>query len=391
MNWLDVVLIALTLTYALNGYLRGFVSSACTALGLIIGGGLAIIAAPVVIRPEQPTAGTSALAIAMVVIVALLGAAMGSVIGRAVRAEMQPSRLTTLDSLGGSALTAVATLVIAWAVGYSATSSQVPFLSDQARGSTVLKGVDRALPAQAESMVSAFTDLLDTSFFPRYIDPFDDETIIAVDPPDDTILSAEAVRSVRSRVAKISGQAEPCSRGLEGSGFVYAQDRIMTNAHVVAGVDDPRVEIDGRTLNADVVGFNADLDVAVLAVNGLDLTPLEFDETAGPGDDAAVMGFPENGPFDERAARIRSQERLRGPDIYNEGVVERETFALRSMVRPGNSGGPLIGENGDVIGVIFAASLRDSDTGYALTAEQVRAEADAGERSTSRVSTGGCA
>lgn len=391
MNLLDIALILLTLTYALSGYLRGFVSSACTALGLVLGGGLAIIVTPMIIRPQSPTPGTSAMAIGLVLLLAILGAAMGSVIGRAVRAEMKPSGLTTVDSLGGAGLTAVATLVIAWAVGYSATSAQVPFLSQQARDSTVLRTVDGVLPARSEGVVRAFTELLDTSFFPRYIDPFADETIVSVDPPDDGILADPDVQAARDRIAKISGQAEPCNRGLEGSGFVYADDRVMTNAHVVAGVSRPRVEIDGRTLDARVVVFNPDLDVAVLAVEGLGIEPLAFDESGGPGDSAAVMGFPENGPFDERAARIRSEERLRGPDIYNRGVVQRDTFAIRSLVRPGNSGGPLIGDDGRVVGVIFAASLRDPDTGYALTAEQVGADAAEGERSSEAVSTGGCA
>src|SRR5699024_10361931 len=117
------------------------------------------------------------------------------------------------------------------------------------------------------------------------------------------------------------------------------------------------------------------LDVAVLAVDGLRDDPLEFDTTGEAGDDAAVLGYPENGPFDARPARIRREQRLRSPDIYNDGVVLRQVFSIRALVRSGNSGGPLVAKDGDVLGVIFAASVSDSTTGYALTAEQVEQNA----------------
>ncbi|MGZ5422847.1 MAG: trypsin-like peptidase domain-containing protein, partial [Aeromicrobium sp.] len=115
-----------------------------------------------------------------------------------------------------------------------------------------------------------------------------------------------------------------------------------------------------------------------------------FDESGKAGDAAAVLGFPENGPFDARAARIRMEQRLRSPDIYNKGQVVRQTFSIRSLVRSGNSGGPLVSEDGKVLGVIFAASITDSSTGYALTSRQVRADARLGRNATTEVSTGSC-
>ncbi len=165
----------------------------------------------------------------------------------------------------------------------------------------------------------------------------------------------------------------------------------MTNAHVVAGVENPSVVINGQRTSARVVLFDRKLDVAVLAVDGTGLRPLDFDTTGETGEDAAILGYPENGPFDARAARIRSEMRLRSPDIYDKGQVVRETFSVRGLVRSGNSGGPLVSTDGDVLGVIFAASITDKSTGYALTASQVADDARAGIDATSTVSTGGCA
>jgi len=165
----------------------------------------------------------------------------------------------------------------------------------------------------------------------------------------------------------------------------------MTNAHVVAGVTDPTVEADGSTYDAEVVLYDPELDVAVLEVDGLDVPSLEFDTDGDAGDTGAVLGYPEDGPYDAQPARIRAEQNLRSPDIYNDGTVEREVFSIRSLVRSGNSGGPLVSRGGDVYGVVFAASLSDDDTGYVLTAEQVADDADLGLEATGEVSTGDCA
>jgi S1-C subfamily serine protease len=193
-------------------------------------------------------------------------------------------------------------------------------------------------------------------------------------------------------VVKISGVAPSCSRQIDGSGFVYAPERVMTNAHVVAGVSSLTVEsVDSGQLPAEVVLFDADLDVAVLAVDGLEAGPLDFDTSATERDRAAVLGFPENGPFSDEAARVRTEQQLRSPDIYGDGSHLREVISIRALVRPGNSGGPVVSLGGSVYGVVFAASVSDPDTGYALTADQVADSAQEGRAADEAVSTGECA
>ena len=153
----------------------------------------------------------------------------------------------------------------------------------------------------------------------------------------------------------------------------------MTNAHVVAGVRQPEVELgDGTSVTATVVLYDPAVDVAVLALDDGDLPHLVFDRDAAPRDGVAIVGYPQDGPYDVQTGRIRSEQRLRSPDIYGDGTVIREVFSLRGLVRAGNSGGPILSSGGDVVGLVFAASVTDPDTGYALTADQVAESAARG-------------
>jgi S1-C subfamily serine protease len=182
-----------------------------------------------------------------------------------------------------------------------------------------------------------------------------------------------------------------CGQGVEGSGFVYAPDRVMTNAHVVAGVSNPEVEVDNTPVQAKVVYYNPDVDVAVLSVPTGTVRPLRFATTAASGDGVAILGFPQNGPYNVQVGRVRADQRLRSPDIYGDGTVIRDVLSLRGLIRPGNSGGPVIDSAGRVVGVVFAASVTSGDTGYALSAAQVGQAAASGRIASRPVSTEGCA
>jgi S1-C subfamily serine protease len=159
---------------------------------------------------------------------------------------------------------------------------------------------------------------------------------------------------------------------------------------VVAGVSSPKVEVNGHSYDAKVVLFDSSVDIAVLYVPELTAKPLVFDNDGKADATAVVLGYPENGPFDAEPARIRSEERLRGPDIYGDKTVTRKAFSIWAQVRPGNSGGPLLSSKGTVYGVVFAASVEDNRTGYVLTAEQVSDDAAAGAKATEEVSTHSC-
>jgi S1-C subfamily serine protease len=194
-------------------------------------------------------------------------------------------------------------------------------------------------------------------------------------------------------VVKVMGTAADCSRTLDGSGFVIASQHVLTNAHVVAGVDNPKVQVGGTgpRFEARVVVFDPERDLAVLYVPDLHAAPLPLDASGGRGDQGVVAGFPGGGDYRLVPARIRDTIEARGPDIYQNRQVTREVFSLYADVEPGNSGGPLLDLHGGVYGVVFAKSLDDPRTGYALTVNEARPVVTEGRSARRQVGTGTCA
>ncbi len=198
------------------------------------------------------------------------------------------------------------------------------------------------------------------------------------------------MRTVQRSVVKVIGDAPGCDRRITGTGFVFARQHIITNAHVVAGVRELYVEAAGVLYTAHVVIYDPGRDLAVLYVPGLVAPTMDFAGVARQGADSIVVGYPLDGPYTAVSARVRDKESIDGPDIYQQQTVRREVYSLRASVRPGNSGGPLLDIHGKVYGVIFAAATDDADTGYALTAAEVRPVADEGRTATASVGTQGC-
>lgn len=389
MNFLDWFLVVLVIAYAVSGYWQGFITGAFATAGLLLGGLLGIWLAPSLLGDIAPALWVSLAALFVVLICASFGQAVLQYGGTRLRNRIRWQPVRALDAVGGAALSVVAVLVVAWALGVAVSGASLPGVSKQVRDSDVLSRVDEVMPTRAVSALNSFNDVVGSSFFPRYLEPFAPERIIEVGPPPGRIGRDADVRAAEASVLKVRGE-NSCNRGVEGTGFLYSPTRLMTNAHVVAGVVDPVVVVEDQEVPATVVYYDEDLDVAVLAVDGVDRPFLPFGG-GKEGQAAAVLGYPEDGPYDVQAARIRGEQRLRSPDIYGEGTVIREVYSIRSLVRPGNSGGPLVSGAGQVLGVIFAASVTDDDTGYALTADQVKEPAARGVTSDREVSTGSCA
>lgn len=389
MNALDWLLLALVAAYALSGYWQGFVTGAFATLGLLLGGAFGVWVAPLALGDADPSIWISLGALFIVILAASLGQALFQYAGARLRERIKWQPIRAVDAVGGAVLSAVAVLVVAWALGVAVSGSRIGAVTPLVRNSTVLAMVNDTLPDGASQGLQSFNNVVGTSFFPRYLEPFAPERIIEVAPGPKRLLNDPDVAAARPGVVKIQG-FNRCGRGVEGSGFLFASGRVMTNAHVVAGVEKPELLIGDLTYPGRVVHYDPDLDVAVLSVDAEAGTPLTFDRTAQPNDGVAILGFPEDGPYDVQTARIRAEQTLRSPDIYGNGSVLREVYSVRGLVRPGNSGGPVLSSGGDVVGVVFAASVTDEETGYALTAEQVVESAARGLTSTSAVSTGAC-
>jgi S1-C subfamily serine protease len=388
---LDIILLAASLLFALSGYRQGFVVGVLSFVGFLGGGVLGAKIAPSLAQSSAlsnfPSTTT---AIVLVFLLATIGQVAATFLGSWVRRHLVWKPARVVDAVAGAAVSVVSLLLVAWLVGTAVASSPFTGLASQVRRSQVLAVVDSAVPGGAKGLFASFRRLIDDRGFPEVFGDLVPTRVRPVDPPDPALARAGVVTAVRSRIFKITGVASSCSKRIEGSGFLYAPGRVMTNAHVVAGVKSPNVEVDGRQLRATVVVYDPDRDIAVLLVPGLSRTPLAFAGQAKTNDSAIVIGYPQDGPYRADAARIRGTQQAKGPNIYQNKTVVREIYALRSRVRPGNSGGPLVSPGGAVYGVVFAAAADDPQTGYALTAKEVAGDAARGRTATGAVSTRGC-
>ncbi|GAB3869169.1 MarP family serine protease [Kibdelosporangium lantanae] len=362
-------------------------------LGVFAGLILGALIAPVIVENFTNFATRAAFFIAIVVFLVALGETAGVWVGRTLRRKMKTPNLTPVESVLGALVQGVVVFVVAWIIALPLTTvTGLPGLSQAINQSVVLGGVNDIMPDGAKQLPAGVKKLLDDSGFPNVVAPFSQAPAANAEAPDPALQGSPVVQRVKGSVLKIHARAQSCSRALEGSGFVIAPQRVMTNAHVVAGTDQVSVETDKGQLAARVVHYDPETDVAVLAVPELTAKPLPFaGEDAKNGDSSIVLGYPLDGPYTASPSRISERIMLRGPDIYDAQTVTRDVFTVRALVQSGNSGGPLVDTNGNVIGVVFGAATDTNTTGFALTAKEVRDEVDGAPRMTQRVGTGACA
>jgi S1-C subfamily serine protease len=297
------------------------------------------------------------------------------------------------DQLLGMVAGVVAVLLVLWFVGGALRGSPAPNVNRAVSSSRVLSAVDRFMPEDLDVLAENFRRAVAGTEFPRVFAGVAPEQILPVPSPDPSAVSPAVLSRAERSVVKIVGDAEECGRGQEGSGVVVAPGRVATNAHVVAGVSAPTVQVGGLgpRLPARIVLFDPQKDLAVLAVDDLTAPalPLARDDL-DHGADALVAGFPKNGAFSAGPARVRAVLQATGEDIYGKAGVQREVYSLYAKVEPGNSGGPLIGVDGSVAGIVFAKSLDDPTTGYALTIREIVGDIRAGIAADAAVPSGGC-
>lgn len=364
----DIVVLAILAIAVIIGVMRGLLASVGSLVGLAAGGLAAYWAVPQVNAaiPDAAWRGAAVLAVAVGLLV--LGSVVGSAIGMALRRGVDKTKLRGLERLlGGAVSLTVAALAVSLA-GQSLAATGMPFVASSVSSSRILTAIEDLTPrpvaatmaqlrGAAEEGIPRLGQLLAPQLAPSI-------PHVALDDP--------ALTAAAQSVARVSGVAFACGITASGSGFVVAPDRVMTNAHVVAGVDRPVVELPGREAREGrVVYFDPVDDIAVVAVDGLDATPLDVVPTLGVGSEAVVQGYPYGGPFTTGAARVLSVGMADVPDVYDESSSAREVYALAAEVRPGNSGGPLLSTTGQVAGLVFARAEGDDDLGYAMTTAEM--------------------
>lgn len=390
MDILDVVIVVFLITFAVSGLRRGLSGVALSLAGLLVGLFLgALIAPPIARAITQDRTTQPTFAIGIFVGVALLIEGIGAAIGFRLRRRTQRTVLLgKADSGVGAVLGLLAALSTAWYLGLMFSQSAWVTLDNQISNSAIERSLDQFMP-RPPGFLAAIGNLFRPGDFPN---PF--STILNVPqapvaiPP---LVNTAGIREATSVTSKVI--AAGCGGGAEaGSSWPLAPGYFVTNAHVVAGSNS--VEIDtpnGARHSARVVLFDPDTDLAILYAPALSLRPLVVvDSTPARGTSGAVIGYPEGGGEQVVPAAVSGSESATGYNIYGDTLVTRRIEVLAARVIPGNSGGPIVDVDGQVIGVVFAASTTESNVGYALTIPQVYPDLQAGEHRTTGVSTQAC-
>ena len=392
MNAIDALVLVAIAVFAWTGWRQGFVAGLLSFAGFLIGGlGAALVLPHLVEAIGMPGFAGALLLVLGILAFAILGQAVATIAGRSLRAGITWSGARTVDNAAGAGLNVVALAAVLWIMATAVGVLPGLGLAREVRSSLILSGIDRAVPDVARNAFTGLRDAVDASGLPRVFSGFAQYAGPEVPPPNPALLRDPAVRAAWPSLAKVSASA--CDANVVGSGFVYATDRVLTNAHVVAGAVSARIVIPGDPTRYEgtVVAIDSRIDLAVIHVPGLPAPPLSFaGRLPGTGDSAVVAGFPGGGDLLAEPARIRARIDARGEDIYGRSGVVREVYSFRGNVVPGNSGGPLLSPRGRVFGVVFAAGLGEPDTGYAITAQQATEVADAGRTATVPVDTGPC-
>jgi S1-C subfamily serine protease len=390
---IDVILLVVILSYAISGYRQGLAVGALSLGGFLVGALVAMTIVPPMAAGLQQGIQRSFTVLVCVLLFAWLGQLGGALLGAQLRRNLTLRSAQVADQLLGMVAGVAAVVLVLWFVGGALRASPAPDVNRAVSSSRLLTTVDRLMPQDLDVLAENFRHAVADSDFPRVFEGVAPEQIAPVPAPDPGAVSNSTVRRAEQSIVKIVGEAPACRQGQEGSGAVISAGHVVTNAHVVAGVEHPTVQVGGvgPMLRARVVLFDAKRDIAVLAVDGLRAPPLGMAaENLPKAADARVAGFPGNGGFEAGPARVRNIISAVGEDIYGGAGVTREVYSLYATVKPGNSGGPLLSKDGKLAGVVFARSLDDANTGYALTLDEVSSDIAAGRDATSQVSTGGC-
>ncbi|MDR5698253.1 MarP family serine protease [Agromyces aerolatus] len=366
MTWsllLDILLVLILIGALVNGFRAGLLRTAAGLAGLVAGGIAAYFVMPWVtsIVPAAEWRAPAAIAAAIVLLVG--GSWLGAAVGRVLRRGARAVKLGVLDRVLGAIGNVIVTAFVIALVASGVTSLGVPVLSPAVAGSWVVRGIDQATPAPARTLMAELRTATIGGAIPWLGEVLGGPT----EPPQlpDGSLDTPELSNASASVVRITGTAFECGSSMSGSGFVVAPNRIVTNAHVVAGVTQPIVEAPGRApVQGRVVAYQPEHDLALIAVDGLDVDPLAVAERPVDGTQVAVAGYPFGGPYQMRPAQILTT----GPLTIVEAGTEstREVATLAAKVDHGNSGGPVLTLDGEIGGVVFAKSETVDNVGYAI-------------------------
>jgi S1-C subfamily serine protease len=393
---IDVVLALVIIGYAISGFRQGLAVGALSLTGFVLGALIAINVVPPLVERLSPGLQRSFVVLAAVLLFAWLGQLGGALLGARLRDHLTFRTVQLVDQALGAVAGMIAVSLVLWFVGGALRVSPSTTMAKTVASSRVLGAIDALVPDPVDGLAQNLRDAVAGSSFPRVFAGVAPERIVSAQPPNPNAMPKQVLVAATRSIVKVTGEAfcqRDVQRNVEGSGAVIGPQHVVTNAHVVAGMRQPSVQIGGKgtRYKALVVLFDPKLDVAVLYVPKLTTPALAIGHNLDQGADAVVAGFPHNGAFTSGAARVRSVLRATGGDIYGNPGIERQVYQLFAAVEPGNSGGPLLSTDGSLVGIVFAKSLDDKNTGYALTIDGALPRLQEGRAKTTGESTGACA
>ena len=385
---LDLVLILALLSYLGYGLRNGFLVTLGGIAGFAAGAVAAFFAVPLVSGFVDDSGWRLTAIVAAAVVLIVLGHGAGTMIGRQIRGAVRIRPLRAVDRLvGGAANLAVSALVMSM-LAFSVSSLGVPLVSQQLAESKVIRFIDGLTPTPVKATMAQLRSAVIGNGIPTLLEGLEQGQPVAV--PNASTDTPGLNRAAES-VLKIAGTAFECGQNQTGTGFVISPGRVVTNAHVVAGVSQPVVEVPGGgAMPGRVVYFDTRHDLAVLAVDGLPAEPLALSPDLPDGSPAAFAGYPHGGPFQSKPATVQDITTVLVPDIYGNSPAPEEIYRLAGDVQPGNSGGPLLTTDGLVAGVIFAKATSDTEMGFAITMDDLTPVASQAPGLSAAVSSGQC-
>jgi S1-C subfamily serine protease len=385
---LDLLLVVALLSYLIHGLRNGFLVTLGGIAGFAAGAVAAFVSVPIVSGLVEDSGWRLTAIVATAVLLMIVGNGLGTMIGRRIRSVVPFSPLRAADRLVGGGVNVVVSALVMSMLAFSIGALGVPFVSQQLAESKVIRFIDGVTPMPVKASMAQLRSAVIGEGIPTLLDGFGQSQPVAV---PDTSTDTPALNKAAASVLKIAGTAYQCGQNQTGTGFVVAPGRVVTNAHVVAGVDEPVVETPGgRALPGRVVYFDSQHDLAVVAVDGLRSEPLALAADLPSGSAAAFAGYPHGGPFQSKPATVQDIATVLVPDIYGKNASPEDVYRLAGDVQPGNSGGPLLTMDGQVAGVVFAKATTESSLGFAITMNDLSPVAAQAPGLGSAVSSGQC-
>jgi len=388
MNFVDIIIILGAISTAIRGYSTGFTRQLGSGIGFVTGIFLSLPISPLAAKLVEGSASRAVMAAVVTIIISFGMMMFGEWLGLRLKLIIMGGKiLNHIDNSGGSVLSIITFGIALWfGVALVSLLPNGP-IQHSIRASETFGYIDRHFPPASQLL----------SNINQFIDPNNTPLVFSGrEPSTSARLSLQPISSFNSFIDKVSAatvriQGIGCGGIVNGTGFVYSPGKIATNAHVIAGVKNPKVYDSSGTHDAKVVLFDSNNDIAVLEVKDITTTPLTLDmRELKTGETALVVGYPGGGSQKAQTVGVLDNVIALGRDIYGKAKTERHVYILQSELIPGNSGGPVVDVNGNVRGIVFATSTTYSNIGYALTLSQVALDLESATQASSAVSTGAC-